>query len=64
MCQMATKLEIQNAILESMGNPDSGTIRDNIDAIVDAVLSVVNPETKTNFTNNKDTRVIEADETR
>ena len=40
---MATKSEIENAILDATGRPDSGAIRDNLGAMVDAVLRVVNP---------------------
>lgn len=61
---MTTKIEIENAILESMGNPDTGLIRDNLDTIVDAVLRVVNPTVSTNFKDEKETRIVKANERR
>ena len=61
---MATKAEIESAILNATGNPDSGVIRDNLSVMVDAVLRIVNPVIKTNFTDNKETRVLKVDETR
>ena len=64
MCRMATKAEIESAILNATGNPDSGVIRDNLPTMVAAVLRVVNPVIKTNFTDDKETRVVKVDETR
>jgi hypothetical protein len=62
---MATKTEIENAILESTGSPDSGVIRDNLGVMVDAVLRVINPSTETNFKDQKETRIVKtADHTR
>lgn len=61
---MATRVEIENAILESLGNPDVGVVRDNLASMVDAVMRVVNPETKTNFVDDKEIRVMKVDETR
>lgn len=70
MCLMATRAEIENAILESMGNPDTGVIRDNSGVMADAVLAVVNPEAAS-FKVQKETRIVavetpivEANETR
>ncbi len=60
---MATKSEIESAILESMGNPDTGVIRDNLATMVDAVLRVVNP-VEVSFKDDKETRVVKADTTR
>jgi hypothetical protein len=60
---MITKSEIENAILDATGRPDSGVIRDNLGAMADAVLAVVNPEAAS-FKVEKETRIIEADETR
>jgi len=60
---MATKTEIENAILDATGNPDSGVIRDNLGAMVAAVLRVINPA-DVSFKDNKETRVVKADETR
>jgi hypothetical protein len=61
---MATKADIENAILEATGNPDTGVIRDNLASMVAAVLRVVNPSIKTNFTDDKETRVMTGNETR
>lgn len=61
---MALRADIENAILESLGNPDVGVVRDNLATMVDAVMRVVNPETKSNFTNDKETRVMAVEETR
>lgn len=62
---MATRLEIENAILNATGRPDSGVIRDNLGAMVDAVMGVLAPSgapatTKTD----KETRIVKAEETR
>jgi hypothetical protein len=63
---MATKTEIENAILEATGNPDSGTIRDNLGVMVDAVLRVVAPDAVPAVAakTNKETRIVETKETR
>ena len=67
-----TRAEIENAILESTGRPDSGVIRDHLGAIVDGVLAVVEPSlvtpkpVKESKIENKsqETRVVTAPETR
>jgi hypothetical protein len=59
---MATKIDIEKAILEATGNPDSGAIRDNLGAMADAVMAVVNPAAAVKA--DKETRVMKADETR
>jgi hypothetical protein len=60
---MATKIDIEKAILEATGNPDSGAIRDNLGAMADAVMAVVNPAAAA-VKAEKETRVVKADETR
>lgn len=65
---MATRSDIENAILDATGRPDSGVIRDNLGVIVDAVLQVVAPTpapapavaAKTD----KEVRVVKTEETR
>jgi len=59
---MATKTEIEKAILDATGNPDTGAIRDNLGAMADAVMAVVNPAAAAKA--DKETRVMKADETR
>ena len=62
---MPTRSEIENAILDATGRPDTGVIKDNLGAMVDAVLQVVAPETKAaSFKSEKETRIVKADETR
>lgn len=60
---MATRAEIETAILESMGNPDTGVIRDNLGTMMDAVMRVLNP-VEVSFKDEKETRVVKADESR
>lgn len=55
---MATKEAIKGAILKASGNPDSGIVRDNVDAWAQAVWELDN-EVKP-----KEVRVVEAKETR
>ena len=61
---MATQEQIENAILDATGRPDTGVIVDNLVAIASAVLRVVNPSTAPEFTTEKETRVVKADEKR
>lgn len=61
---MATQEQIENAILDATGRPDSGVIVDNLVAISAAVLRVVNPVAAPEFTTDKETRIVKADETR
>ena len=61
---MAIKSEIENAILDATGRPDSGAIRDNLGAIVDAVLRVVNPTPAPAAKADKEVRVVKTEETR
>jgi hypothetical protein len=69
----ATRSDIENAILDATGRPDSGTIRDNLGVMVDAVLRVVAPAAvpaakpvKDSKIENKtqETRIVSAEETR
>lgn len=53
---MATKADFKKAILDALGNPQSGSVVENIDLIVDAVFKVEHPE--------KETRVVEPIEKR
>jgi hypothetical protein len=55
---MATVEQIKKAILDVSGNPDSGLVRDNVDTWAQAVWELDN-EVKP-----KETRVVEAKETR
>jgi hypothetical protein len=59
-----TRKEIENAILESTGRPDSGVIRDHLASMVDGVLRLVNPGAAVSDKANKDVRIIKAEETR
>lgn len=61
---MVTQEEIQNAILDATGRPDTGVIVDNLGAISVAVLRVVNPVVAPEFKDDKETRIVKADETR
>lgn len=55
---MASKEAIKDAILKASGNPESGIVRDNVDAWAQAVWELDN-EVKP-----KEVRVIESKETR
>ena len=55
---MATIEQIKKAILDVSGNPESGLVRDNVDTWAQAVWELDN-EVKP-----KETRVVEAKETR
>ena len=62
---MATRSDIENAILDATGRPDSGVIRDNLGAMVDAVMGVLAPPSAPAVTKtDKETRVVKAEETR
>ena len=61
---MATQEQIENAILDATGRPDTGAIVDNLGAISAAVLRVVNPMAAPEFKTEKETRIVEAKETR
>lgn len=61
---MATRTEIENAILDATGQPDSGVIRDNLGAIVEAVLRVTNPTPAPAAKADKEVRVVKTEETR
>ena len=61
---MATQEQIENAILDATGRPDTGVIVDNLGAISAAVLRVVNPTAAPEFKAEKETRIVEAKETR
>ena len=63
---MGIRLEIEQAILNATGNPDTGAIRDNLRVIVDAVLRAVAPDTvpAVDAKTNKETRIVETKETR
>ena len=62
---MATRSDIENAILNATGRPDSGAIRDNLGVIVDAVMGVVAPSAAPAVAkSDKETRIVKADETR
>jgi hypothetical protein len=55
---MATVEQIKKAILDASGNPDAGIVRDNVDTWAQVVWELDN-EVKP-----KETRVVEAKETR
>jgi len=59
-----TRKEIESAILTATGNPDTGVIRDNLSAMVDEVLGLVNPGAAVSDKANKDVRVLKVEETR
>ena len=58
------KLEIKKAILNATGNPESGAIKDNVDAMADAIYKELNKNEESAFKPEKDIRVIKANETR
>ena len=63
---MATRQEIKDAILKVAGNPDSGVVRQYVDAWADAIVALdepVKPEVKAE-PEVKETRVISAAEKR
>ena len=59
-----TRKEIESAILTATGNPDTGVIRDNLSAMVDEVLGLVNSGAAVSDKANKDVRVLKVEETR
>ena len=65
---MPTRSEIENAILNATGRPDSGAIRDNLSVMVDAVLQVVaptpTPAPVVAAKADKEVRVVKTEETR
>ena len=62
----ATRSDIENAILDATGRPDSGAIRDNLGVMVDAILRVVapTPAPAAAAKADKETRVVKTEETR
>jgi hypothetical protein len=64
---MLNKEALRNAILSAVGNPESGVIVENLDAIVDAIEKKQKPEqeeTKQAKHNDFETRVVKPSETR
>ena len=62
---MATRSDIENAILNATGRPDSGVIRDNLGVIVDAIMGVLAPATApATAKTDKETRIVKTEETR
>lgn len=61
---MTTKSEIENAILDATGRPDSGVIRDNLGAMADAVMQLVSPMAAPTTETDKDVRIVKTEETR
>ena len=59
-----TRQDIEAAILTATGNPDTGVIRDNLGAMVDGILGLVNPSAAVSDKVNKDVRVLKVEETR
>jgi len=59
------KNQIKNAILKSVGNPQSGSIADYADTMAQAIVDLLNgkPEVK-KYERSKETRTIEPDEVR
>lgn len=59
------KDQAKKAILDALGNPATGAIVDHLDTIVDAVLGKEESKSKTKDSPlNKETRIVEATETR
>jgi len=59
------KDQAKKAILEALGNPTTGAIVDHLDTIVNAVLGKEESKSKTKDSPlNKETRIVEAPETR
>lgn len=62
---MTTRSDIENAILNATGRPDSGVIRDNLGVMVDAIMGVLAPATApATAKTDKETRVVKTEETR
>jgi hypothetical protein len=61
---MASKDQIKKAILEVAGNPESGVVRDLVDAWVAAIVAIDEPVVATPSAPAKETRVVKADEVR
>jgi hypothetical protein len=61
---MASKEQIKQTILEVAGNPDSGVVRDLVDAWATAIVAIDEPAVASAFEPVKETRVIKATETR
>jgi hypothetical protein len=61
------KAKVKDAILKTAGYPESGLIADLADAMAEAVVSIDKPEPVREvkkFENEKETRTIQASETR
>jgi hypothetical protein len=58
------KAEIKATILKAMGNPESGVIKDNVDAMADALHKELNGVEESSFKVEKETRVTKVSETR
>lgn len=64
---MATRQEIKDAILRVAGNPESGVVKQYVDAWADAIVALdepVRPEVKKAEPEVKETRVFSAAEKR
>jgi hypothetical protein len=61
---MASKDEIKKAILDVAGNPESGVVRDLVDAWAAAIVAIDEPVRATPSAPVKETRVVKADEVR
>ena len=60
---MATHAQVKAAILKVAGNPESGAIRDLVDAMAKAVVDIDAPEVK-EYKPVAETRVLKASEKR
>ena len=61
---MASKEQIKKTILEVAGNPESGVVRDLVDAWATAIVAIDEPVKAASTEPAKETRVIKATETR
>jgi len=61
---MLNKDALRSAILSAVGNPESGVIVENLDAIVDAIEKKQKPEQEQEKQDMPETRVVRPSETR
>lgn len=61
---MADRDAILKAILNTAGNPSTGSIRDMAPAMADAVAALDSPKGKAKYSPDKETRTTDAPETR
>jgi len=59
-----TKDQIKKCMLDAVGNPVNGVVAESAEAMAQAVYDCLNPETKKTAKVEKETRIVEPEETR